>query len=207
MRRLLLLSLFAFSNTATAAIDLTPTKSEYVAEGLTFHQLSFKDGTRRIIFEPPQQWSYRGTANTLQLVPSNISRADAVIQVVEAKTSDKLDEKALAAFREQFLASLPPGSQGGEITREEFNPVQLERASSYAITGQYKAIGEVFVRGVVFVNLPEAQLTFRLTARKADFEKLDRAFRGSILSWHWVDPEPAATVAQKDAPSTEATRR
>src|SRR6478672_9896983 len=106
MRRLLLLSLVAFSTMATAAIDLTPTKSEYVAEGLTFHQLSFKDGKRRIIFEPPQQWSYRGAGTTLQLVPSNNDRADAVIQVVDVKPADKLDEKALAALREQFLAGL-----------------------------------------------------------------------------------------------------
>lgn len=205
MRRLLLLSLLAFSYTAPAAIDLTPTKSEYVAEGLTFHRLSFKDGTRRIIFEPPQQWSYRGTGVALQLTPSNVARADAVIQSVDVKASEKLDEKALAGFREQFLAGLPAGSQGGEIIKEEFNPVQVERASTYAITGQYKTIGEVFVRSVVFVNLPETRLTFRLTARKADFDQLDRAFRGSILSWHWIDPETGTKLAQKDA--TSATTR
>ncbi len=206
MRRLLLLSSLAFSVSAAAAIDLTPTASEYVAEGLKFHELSFKDGKRRVVFEPPQQWSYRGTANMLQLTPSNVARADAVIQVADVRAADKLDEKALAAFREQFLAALPPGSQGGEITREEFNPVQVERASSYVITGQYKAIGELFVRSVVFVNLPETQLTFRLTARKADFDKLERAFRGSILSWHWIDPEAGPALAQKDG-SSGATRQ
>jgi hypothetical protein len=197
MRRLFLLGFLAFSITATAAIDFTPTVSEYTAEGLKFHQLSFKDGTRRIIFEPPQQWTCHGTTSMLRLAPSNTARAEAIVQAVEAKASDKLDDKALAACREQFLAGLPTGSQGGEITKEEFNPVQLERASSYAITGQYKAIGEVFICSVVFVNLPESQLTFRLTARKADFATLDQAFRRSILSWHWVGPNPPTTVVQK----------
>jgi hypothetical protein len=192
MKRLLLLVLLTSSVCAKAGIDLTATPSEYVAEGLTFRQLSLKDGDRRIIFEPPPQWTFRGTSTTMQFTPPNTSRADAFIQVADAKAPERLDDNVISALREKFMATLPVGCQHAQIVNEEFNPVQFEGASSYAITGKYQAIGETFLRSTVFVNLPASQLTFRLTARQPDFEKLNKPFRGSILSWHWVGPSPRA---------------
>lgn len=188
MRTLLLLVLLTWSLSAKAAIDLTPTTSEYVAEGLTFRQFSLKDGDRRIVFEPPQHWAYHGTSTTMQFAPPNVPRAEAVIQVADVKAPARLDDNVIAALREKFTAALPPGCQGAQIINEEFNPVQVERASSYGITGKYQVLGETFVRSTVFVNLPTTELTFRLSARQADFDKLNKQFRESILSWHWVDP-------------------
>jgi len=207
MRRILLLVLFAWSLSAKAAIDLTPTTSEYIAEGLTFRQFSLKDGERRIIFEPPQHWAYRGTSAMMQFTPADIPRADAVIQVADAKAPGRLDDNAITSLREKFMAALPAGCQGAQIISEEFNPVQFEGASSYGITGKYHAVGEIFVRSVVFVNLPVTQLTFRLTARQADFDKLNKPFRGSVLSWHWVDASPTATALQKAPPQTAVSRQ
>ncbi len=177
------------------ALDLTPVVSEYVAEGITFRQLTFKDGKRQVVYEPPRQWTCRGSVSSLQLTPTKTDRADAVIQAVELKAPQKLDNKAIDALREQFLKSLPPGSQGVILLSEEQNPVSLENGASYAVTVAYQALGETFLRSVVFVNLPETQLSFRLTARKADFETIQKQFRSSILSWHWVDQNSAATLA------------
>jgi hypothetical protein len=142
----------------------------------------------------------------LQLTPAKADRADAVIQAVELNAPEKLDNKAIDALREQFLKSLPPGSQGVTLVSEEQNPVSLENGASYAVTVAYQALGETFMRSVVFVNLPETQLSFRLTARKADFETIQKQFRSSILSWHWVDRPSAATLAQ-DQPQAETARR
>jgi len=182
---------------ANAAIDLTPTVSEYTAEGIRFRQLSFKDGKQRVIYEPPRQWTVRGGGSDLRLVPPTAERADASIQVTELPRPQPFDEKLFAALKEQCLRSVPPGAQNAVIVSEEQNPVRLERGDCYAVTVSYQSIGETFFRSVLFANIPDAQLTFRLTARKADFESLQRAFRSSILSWHWVELGPAASVAQK----------
>jgi hypothetical protein len=200
------LLLLLFAATSANALDLTPAVSEYVAEGITFRQLTFKDGKRQLIYEPPRQWSCRGSGNSLQLTPAKTDRADAVIQAVELKGPQQLDNKAIEALREQFLKSVPPGSQSVTLVAEEQNPVSLENGASYAVTVAYQALGETFLRSVVFVNLPETQLTFRLTARKADFETIQKQFRSSILSWHWVDRPSAATLAQ-DQPQAETARR
>jgi len=192
----LLLVLFAVAS--ANALDLTPVVSEYVAEGITFRQLTFKDGKRQAVYEPPRQWTCRGSGNSLQLTPATTDRADAMIQAVELKAPREFDNKAIDALREQFLKSLPPGSQGVILVSEEQNPVSLENGASYAITASYQALGETFMRSAVFVNLPETQLSFTLTTRKADFETIQKQFRCSILSWHWVEPpKTAATLAAR----------
>jgi hypothetical protein len=178
-------------------MDLTPSASEYTAEGMTFKQLSFKDGKRRIVYELPRLWTYRGDRASLQLMPPNSARADACIQVADVAKPQAFDEKLFAALREQSLRAAPPGAMNVTLVNEESNPVRLERGDVYAVTISYQTLGETFVRSMLYVNLPDAQLTFRLTARKADFESLQRAFRSSILSWHWAEPNPSATVVQK----------
>jgi hypothetical protein len=189
--------LVAFAFSAHAGIDLTPSASEYTAEGVTFKQLSFKDGERRVVYELPHLWTFRGDGASLQLVPPNSVRADASVQVADIAKPQAFDEKAIAALKEQSLRGAPPGALNVTLLNEELNPVRLQRGDVYAITISYQTLGETFVRSVLYVNLSDEQLTFRLTARKADFEPLQRAFRSSILSWHWVEPSAATTVVQK----------
>ena len=197
MNKLLFIMLASFAISARGAIDLTPTASEYTAEGVTFRQLSFKDGKRRVVYELPRQWSYRGDGTSLQLVPQNSVGADASIQVADISKPQAFDEKLFAALREQSLRAAPPGAQNATLLNEEFNPVRLELGDAYCVTISYQALGETFLRSTLYVNLSDAQLTFRLTARKPDFEVLQRTFRSSILSWRWVEPEPAAAIVQK----------
>jgi hypothetical protein len=192
---------------SAVALDLAPTVSEYTAEGITFRQLNFQDGERKAVYEPPRLWSCRGSASSVQLTPPKVDRADAIIQVVEAKAAPKLDEKAIGALKEQSLRSLPPGSQAVTVLNEEQNPVSLENSASYAVTLSYQALGETFVRSIVFISLPETQLSFRITARKADFDAVQRPFRSSIFSWHWVDASLAKSLAQTNRPPAETSRQ
>jgi hypothetical protein len=196
MNRLLLIMLVTFAISARGGIDLTPSASEYTAEGLTFRQLSFKDGKRRVVYELPRQWGYQGGGTSLQLSPPTSVRADASIQVADIAKPQPFDETLFAALKEQSLRAAPPGAQNPTVINEEVNPVRLERGDVYGVTISYQALGETFLRSTLYVNLSDAQLTFRLTARKSDFERLQRTFRSSILSWHWVDANPQSTVVQ-----------
>lgn len=98
-----------------------------------------------------------------------------------------LDEKAIAAFREQVLAGLPGGSQAAAIVSEEQNAVSIEGSVSHGITVSYQALGQTFLRNVIIANRPDMQLTFRITAPKDRFDAVQKAFRASIFSWHWVE--------------------
>lgn len=188
----LLCSLLTLS--ARAALDLSPSTHEYVAEGITFRQLSFNDGDRKVVYEPPVGWSFVRLGDQLRLTPAKLDGASAVIAATNLVTAEaKTDE----GMRSTFRASLPPTAQDVEMLAEEVNPLVLDGGvNTYEITAAYQLAGERYVCGTVFANAAETQIMFRLSARKADFERLHAAFRSSLLSWHWVERKAAAKAGE-----------
>jgi len=175
-----------------AGIDLTPMPGEYRAEGITIQQLIFIDDKRKVTYEPPRHWSWRGGADWLQLTPAGTMFAEASIRARPLAVPQLLDGNTMLLLKEKFLNSLPPGSQKINLLKEEQNPVVLDNKLSYAVTASYQVIGETFVRTALFVNLADTQLCFTMTARQNDFEKLNQSFRTSILSWHWIEESRTA---------------
>jgi hypothetical protein len=195
---LFLLALTAVLPTvATAAIDLTPTPAEYTAEGVTIQQLIFKDGKRRISYEPPRQWTYRGDASRLQFLPPEQNFAEGVIQLAPPLRTPGFDEATVKALEAQVINSLPAGSQGATVLSRQANPVVLNQNMSYEFVVSYQTLGQTFHRSVIFVNCPEMQLLFRFTGPKAVFENLNGAFRRSIYSWRATEPPAAPVTASK----------
>jgi hypothetical protein len=187
--------------TAQAHIDLTPTPTEYVAEGITFRRLIFRQADNSSVrYEPPRGWTCRGGGDQLQLTPGDATRAQAAIQAVPLAAAQALDDKSTALLREEFLNNLPPGSQLIKLLKEEQNPVVLDNKLSYAVTASYQILGETFVRSTVFTNLGNTQLRFTINSRQSDFERLQQNFRRSIFSWQRLDPAvttPGQTTASK----------
>jgi hypothetical protein len=181
-----------------AEIDLAPSVNEYVANGMKMRQLIFRDDKRKIEYEPPQDWSIGGTENQLTFKPKN-NFAEAAITVTPLAKPQSLDENAVKILAEQFLASLPVGSQFGKLEEQITNPVLLDGNGSVEMTASYQLMGEKFLRSAIFVNLPHAQLVFRLSARKDDFQSLHRDFKGSILSWHWIEAAATSPETAKSA--------
>jgi len=197
-RSTIALLFFGMVASAYSGIDLTPTVNEYAANGYKFQQLIFKDEKRRIEYEPPRGWNFEGGANQLQLKPKN-NFAEAAITVTPLSKPQPLDENTRTALREQFIASLPVGSQFAKVEEEVTNSVLLNGNESSEITVSYQSTGEKFLRSALFVNLKDAQLMFRLTARKDDFQALHRDFKSSIFSWHWTEPDQAPVHVSKNA--------
>ncbi|MEY2508166.1 MAG: hypothetical protein QOH01_2495 [Verrucomicrobiota bacterium] len=199
MTRTTFISLLALLliRTSQAHLDLTPAPTEYVAEGITFQRLTFKQANNiSLSYQPPRGWTYRGGGDRLQLTPAEATRAEALIQALPLASAQPLDEKNEAFLREQFLNTLPTGSQVIKLLNEEQNPVVLDNKPSYAVTASYQVIGETFVRSTLFINLADTQLRFTLNARQSDYEKLNRAFRQSIYSWHAIETSPAAVRSE-----------
>ena len=178
--------------TARSGIDLTPTANEYVGEGIKYQKLTFRQDSQAIEYNPPPGWSFHGGPNQLQLTPPKKNFAEAFIEAVPLSAPQPLDEKVSKALEQELITKLPPDSQLVTVVSEEQNPVLLDGNRSFEVTVSYQVMGEKFLRSAIFVNLPDTQLIFRLTARKDDFERLHREFRTSMLSWHRV--ESVATV-------------
>jgi hypothetical protein len=201
MRMLFLLGFVFVALSARSAVDLAPIPSEFEGEGIKYVQHTFKDDKRQVVYVPPQLWSYRGSSSQLRLTPpANFPKAEATIETTPLAAPAPLDNKAMEIAKQQLLASLGPSVQGAKLVSEEQNPLLISgNVATYEITVSYQIYGEAFSRSVLFANLPDAQLRFKLSAPKKDFDALHRAFHASLVSWQWSE-KPSTVVAQTPTP-------
>jgi hypothetical protein len=191
---------------ARGALDLTPTPHETTCEGFTFKELLFKDGKRQVLYQLPNKWTYRAGGDGVHLIPPQTAFAEALIQGVLLATPKPFDEKAIEGAKQQFLSTLPLGSHLTGPVTEAQNPVPLNGNPTYEFIATYQLMGETFLRSTLFTNQADTQLTFRLTARKNEFESLHRLFRASMLTWQWTEQSPVATKHEPTMASAPAAQ-
>ena len=97
------------------------------------------------------------------------------------------------------------GARDAKIVAEEQNPVSINRQPSYAITADYRFYDQDYVVSILFANLGDTQLRARLVARKADFEALQRVFRGSLFTLHWARAEQHCPTARTERAFSRAS--
>jgi hypothetical protein len=168
-----------------AAIDFTPTTSERTLEGIVFKQLVFHEDGRPITYEHPRGWTYSGDASRIRFTAPGFPQAQAEINQVPAPKDPNFDESAVKALREEVLASVPKGSQNVVVIGDERSPITINGRPTYGVTVAYNLFGQDFGLSVLFANLPNTQLRFRVIARKQDFPKVHTLFRGSLVSLQW----------------------
>ncbi len=178
-------TLIALAVSAQAGIDFSPTTSERKLSGFTFQQLNFSQDGRRITYEQPPGWSYSGGGPSIKFVPPKVTLAQSEIDQVPLKAPLTLDDDTKKLLQQRALSSVPPDSQDVALVSEMADPVVVNGNHTYEVTVAYRAFGQDFMMGIVYLNLPDTQVRFRTLARKEDFEKLHTAFRGSIFSWQW----------------------
>lgn len=171
---------------AGAAIDLTPVPAERVLDGIKFQQLIFQDNGRKIAYEQPRGWKFTASKGSIAFTPPDVTQAEAAIEQSVLEKPQNFDEPTMKLLQEQVLASLPASSEQPAVVGTEKNPVMINRHETFEVTVAYKIGGVDFERSVLFLNLPDAQVRFRVSARKQDFEKIHKAFRGSVYSWQWL---------------------
>jgi hypothetical protein len=178
-------------HSAFAQLDLTPRPVEYVAEGIKYKQLTFKDGERQIVYEPPVLWAFRDAgANRLVLTPPKSNFAEGVLQAAKLPAPQPLDEHTMSQFREQMLATAPPGAINVTLVSEMMNSITPSGNASYEVTISYHALGEPFLRSGLITNIGSNQLRLQMTAPAKEFDPLRTKLRASLMSWH---VEAAAT--------------
>lgn len=172
---------------ALGAIDFTPTEGARVLEGITFKQLHFHQDGHVITYEPPHGWSCNGDGSGLRLAPADVSQAQATVQQSALNAPQVFDGPTTKQLQQFVLGSLPAGAQNIALIAEEQTPVHIHGQDTYGVTLSYNLLGQDYEVNVLFANLGDTQLRFRVVARKADFDKVWRAFRGSLFSLFWQE--------------------
>ena len=183
---LTILTLAATLGTAFAGpIDFTPTEGSRTLEGVVFKQLRFHQDGHAITYEPPAGWKYNGDAGGMRLAPPDISQAQVTVQQVPLPAPQVFDEATTKQLQQLVLSSAPGGALNIAILAEEQSPLRIHLEETYGVTIGYNFLGQEYAANVLFANLGETQVRFRTVARKDDFEKVWRAFRGSLFTLAW----------------------
>jgi hypothetical protein len=198
MKRILLVILngVILASAAQAGIDFTATTGERELCGIKFPQLVFHENRRKITYEQPRGWTYSGDGSRIRFTPPNITQAQAQIEQSPLVTPQPFTEEVKQALQLQALQSVPPNSVNVAVLPPEEASVTFYGHETYEVVIDYEAGGQRYTSSVLYTNLPDTQLRFRVSARKSDFEKVHTAFRASLGSWRWASPPAAVTAAR-----------
>ncbi|HEX3818073.1 MAG TPA: hypothetical protein VHW03_07285 [Chthoniobacterales bacterium] len=180
-----LIFLSAFVMQAQAGIDFSATNGDRELEGMHFPQLIFHQNGHEITYEKPRDWTFSSDPSGMRLAPPNVSQAQVTVGQIPLTTPQAFDDTTTKQLQQFILSSAPPNAQNVALIAEEKNPLQIHGQPTYAVTIGYNYFGQDFESCVLFANLGDTQVRFRTTARKADFDKVHRAFRGSLFSLSW----------------------
>jgi hypothetical protein len=184
--KILLALSIASASPILAAVDFTPASGERTLEGIKFPELYFHENGRKISYEQPRGWTYSGDASRIRFSPPNVTQALGEMAQAPLAAPQNFDEPTMKLLQDRFMKSLPADSHDVTIVAVEKNPLMINQHETFEVTVAYELYGEQYHRSVLFMNLSDVQLTFSFVARKADFEKLHRAFRGSLCSLQWL---------------------
>jgi len=206
LRKFLYLPLFLVLLVSSyGAIDLTPTVTELVEDGVAYREVSCKSPEGKVMFTLPTAWTIRGQRDRAQMTGPEKSLAEAVIEAAHLEKPEVLDDAAIAKFKQQVLASLPAGSTKVTTVIEAQNSLMPGGNPSFEIVVTFDLWGKIFQRSALLVSAPHDRLTFRFTCLKADFSNLNTDFRRSLMTWHVVAAKEAAkSVAAATAPPPAA---
>ena len=170
-----------------AEINLTPQYSVRELEGCKFPQLEFRDGAKKITYEPPPGWQAMARdSQTLALTPAGKDMVSAKIKFFPTQGRLVLDEAQLQHFKDTADQLLPAESRIMTEPTITPNPLLLNGHPTCEIDIYFVLHSQRFRMSVLFVDLGESQLRFSLISRAGDFEELHKAFRASWYSWQWV---------------------
>jgi hypothetical protein len=188
------------------AIDLTPAITELIEDGVTYREVSCKTPEGKVMFTLPPGWTIRGQKDRAQITGPDKSSAEAVIEATPLEKPEPLDEAAIAKFRQQVLATLPPGSTKITTVNEAQNSLMPGGNPSFEILITYDLWGKIFQRSALLVNGPQDRFTFRFTSLKADFAPFNTNFRRSLMTWRAVAAResPKSVVVTTSAKSPGA---
>jgi len=179
------LAFIVLAQTIHGAIDLIPVPSERNVEGVVFKQLVFRETERQIerqiTYQQPTGWTYSGGKNALRLAPPEMPQVRAEIEQSPLPIPQVLDAATINLLRDQEMRRIP-GSEEVTLVLEEQSPLRFKGRDTYGLTLSYLLHGQRYTSNVLFANLEDTQLRFRVVAPTDQFEKVFKSFRGSLFT-------------------------
>lgn len=176
--------LLAALPTARAELNLSPQIDSFDQEGIKMTQLAFNTGgTREATYQPPADWKYSGTKDSLDLLPEGTAQAKATVTKWPASPELSLEAGGQKALTARFSALLPEGSEQVKVQAEASNPLQIDGQQTYLVELTYTYYGTKFACYSLVLDHKREPLFFRLICRESDYEKLKTAFQRSLYTW------------------------
>ena len=185
-RSTIILTYVMISLTARGSIDFTPSVGERVLEGIRFPELYFHDNGRKISYEQPRGWTYTGGAASIKFMPPDVRQAVAEITQAPLPKPQNFDENTMKSLQAKVVSFLSPDAGDVVVVSAEKNPVMINQHETFEVTVAFQLYGEHYQQSILFMDLSDTQLAFRFLSHKVDFERLHRAFRGSLCSLQWL---------------------
>ena len=172
---------------AGAQLNLTPTVSERMQEGIPFPQLCFSDDGKKVTYEQPRGWSYSvQSQQKIAFYPPQKAEAQAEIEAGFPLVPPQFDEEGVKKLKATFLNLIPKDSEKVEIGAGQKNPVLINGQESYEVTATFVDHGRRYSMSILFVNLPREQIRCKVIADPKEFEQLHRLFIESLYGFQWA---------------------
>lgn len=172
----------AIAAPAWAAVDFTPRETFYLAEGTRVPNVTFRNGSADVPYSPPGNWILSGGGRKLTLTPPNKVQAGASLQTDPVKDPLPATDANVKAYSDRAVALIPREASKTTIDEAGLAPLKVCNHALAQITLSYVLFGQQFTTTIYFLPLEKEQLTFQLSAKKADFATLARDFRMSLFS-------------------------
>jgi hypothetical protein len=177
------LAIFAMiSASALAEVDFTPRPSFYLAEGTHVPNVKFNSGSADVTYTPPGDWILSGGGRKLTLTPPNTVQAEAAMQTELAKDPLPATDQNIKAYTDRALGLIPREAAKVSVFDSGVASLKVCRRPLAEVTINYVLFGQQFMTAIYFMPYEKEQLIFQLTARKADFPELVKAFQRSLFS-------------------------
>ncbi len=185
-RKLAWLLLCALSPQSLPALDLTPTHGFRDLEGFRIPVVYFRDGARKVTYQPPTDWQISGGGTSFQLFPPG--RDGAAVQFRKDTLPIKGDVAEAGDIAQWFRDQLPPQATDVERIGESSGQFTLGPQPSRAVRFSYALSGHRYVAEVAVVDLDEKErLAVIVTALQADFKAVHEETVASLFHWQWED--------------------
>jgi hypothetical protein len=187
VKSLLLFAILAMALPAGAELNLTPTLSERVQEGITFPQLCFSDNGKKVTYEQPRGWSYSvESKQKIAFYPPHSTATRAEIEAGFPLVPAEFDEEGVKRLKSMFLGLLPKDSEERAIVAEARNPVLINGRPSYEVTASFVRYGQRLRISILFANLPGEQIRCKVVSNPDQFEQAHGRFIETLYGLQWL---------------------
>lgn len=166
---------------AHGQVDLTPIPSTYELDGAVIKQLEFRDGTKKIIYQPPSTWRASGAGYRFTIVP-NVDGADAEIFIRAQPLRIPMDAEGQQRYAEIAKGLISREAKEVEVLGSKLNPLRICGHETLEVEFKYQLFGSASQTNVLFLSRPSELWVFRFTSRQSDYPKTSEAFRKSLYS-------------------------